>query len=469
MNEPTRYEFIGWEPLLEVWAPRVLGAILILVAAWFIGKAVKHVLAKGLNKLPGADKANEGAEPRHTLGARLGEVGFWLILLFGVVAALGVLNLRGAVEPLNTLLTNIAAFIPSILGAALIFFIGFVVATLAKRLTVAALDAAGLDNWVERAGVTRSTGSTGLTNALGTLVFAVVILFASIAALQTLNITAISEPATAVLTTVLDALPRVLVAALLLALGVFIARWVASVIERVLPATGFDRSISAVTGLTSMGKPPADGASAASTGPGPYPGAVSSAYAAKMTGEGAAHTPMTPSKLVGWVVGVAIVLFFAMEALRLVEFGAAAAIVQSVLELAGRVLVGGIIITAGVLIADVLANLINRTTGGADRFASTLVRWATIALATAMGLSFMGIADEIVVLAFGLILGAAAVAAALAFGLGGREWAGRMLDQWTGKAQKMRGAASTDRAPRGKTSIDPEPRPFNAEPPQDRV
>ena len=157
---------------------------------------------------------------------------------------------------------------------------------------------------------------------------------------------------------------------------------------------------------------------------------------------------MTPSKLVGWVVGVAIVLFFAMEALRLVEFGAAAAIVQSVLELAGSVLVGAIIITAGVVIADVLANLINRTTGGADRFASTLVRWATIALATAMGLSFMGIADEIVVLAFGLILGSAAVAAALAFGLGGREWAGRMLEKWSAKAGEMR-RTSADLPPDG--------------------
>src|SRR5690349_12668070 len=113
MNEPTRYEFIGWEPLLEVWAPRVLGAIVILLAAWFIGKAVKSLLARMLNRVPGASKVNEGAEPRHTLGARLGEVAFWLILLFGVVAALGVLNLRGAVEPLNTLLTNVAAFIPS--------------------------------------------------------------------------------------------------------------------------------------------------------------------------------------------------------------------------------------------------------------------------------------------------------------------------------------------------------------------
>jgi hypothetical protein len=42
----------------------------------------------------------------------------------------------------------------------------------------------------------------------------------------------------------------------------------------------------------------------------------------------------------------------------------------------------------------------------------------------------MGIADEIINLAFGLLLGAIAVAVALAFGLGGREAASREIENW---------------------------------------
>jgi hypothetical protein len=53
----------------------------------------------------------------------------------------------------------------------------------------------------------------------------------------------------------------------------------------------------------------------------------------------------------------------------------------------------------------------------------------------------MGLADVIVYMAFGLILGAAAIATALAFGLGGREAAGRILnhyaDRITGTAAPM--------------------------------
>ena len=113
----TEYEFIGWEALLEVWAPRVLGAVLILIAAWFIGRAIKWALAKGVDKLPGADRHNEGLERRQTVGAKLGDVALWTVLLFGVVAALGVLNLGGAVAPLNTLLNTVAGAIPNIVAA----------------------------------------------------------------------------------------------------------------------------------------------------------------------------------------------------------------------------------------------------------------------------------------------------------------------------------------------------------------
>ena len=48
----------------------------------------------------------------------------------------------------------------------------------------------------------------------------------------------------------------------------------------------------------------------------------------------------------------------------------------------------------------------------------------------------MGLADDIINLAFGLILGAIAVAFALAFGLGGREQAGQVVQRLLGKAEE---------------------------------
>lgn len=418
------YEFIGWDALLYEWAPKGIGAVLILLAAWLVGKAVKWALAKGINRIPGASTASRSDNPKHSIGASLGDVAFWLILLFGVVAALGVLSLGQVVAPLNSLLTQVASFVPNVLGAVLIFFIGFVVATLAKRVTEAALLAAQADRWVEKAGLTRATGSTGVSTALGTLVFVLILIPITIAALEQLGIETLTVPAVAVLSTVLAAIPHVLAAAIVLALGWLIGRWVAKLIERVLPATGFDRSVSSLTAFTTS--------TATATTPkpttAPYAGDVTPATAAAMGGE--AKTATTPSAVVGKIVMAAIVAFTAVEAAKLLQFGTIAYTLQEILELAGHVIVGAIIITAGVLIGGILSRLIDKGTKGADGFASTLVKWTTIALATAMGLRFMGIADDIVLLAFGLTLGAAAVAAALAFGLGGRQAAGRVADTW---------------------------------------
>ena len=64
---------------------------------------------------------------------------------------------------------------------------------------------------------------------------------------------------------------------------------------------------------------------------------------------------------------------------------------------------------------------------------------------TAIGLTFMGLADQIVMLAFGLILGSAAIACALAFGLGGRDAAARVLERWSDQdATRAAAAAAPD-------------------------
>jgi len=57
-------------------------------------------------------------------------------------------------------------------------------------------------------------------------------------------------------------------------------------------------------------------------------------------------------------------------------------------------------------------------------------RVAILVFVGAMALQQMGVATDIVVLAFGLVLGAIAVAVALAFGLGGRDVAAEQIRQW---------------------------------------
>lgn len=430
--QPVRFEDFG--DMVAFWGPRILGALAILLVAYFVGKGVKWAFAKVIDRTPALAQHNAGKNRHETVGAKLGDVALWLVLLVGLVAALNVLNLGGVVTPLNLMLSDFLTFIPNLVGAALIFFIGFLLATIVRRLVTTALQAANVERWLARAGLGRASGAgVGLANAVGTLVFVLILIPVTIAALETLQIAAISRPAIAVLSTILSAVPLVLAAAIVLAIGYAIGRWVAGVIERVLPATGFDRAVMSLAEFSSVKTtPPPTSYTAGEAGVAPPAMAEAAEYAAAPTARA------SPSKVVAMIAMWGIVAFSAIEAARLLQFASVAEVLENVVTLAGQVLVGGVIIAAGVIIADLLANAIDRGTAGADRFASTIVRWATIALATAMGLSFMGIADEIVFMAFGLILGSAAVAAALAFGIGGRETAGRLLERWTRQAETVR-------------------------------
>jgi hypothetical protein len=411
-------DYDQYQALALEWGPRIAAALVILIVAHFLAKGAQWALARLIDRLPGVRRHNEGAAPKETAGYQLGQLAYWLVLLIGVIGALTVLGLSSIVTPLNELLLQVMAFIPNLVGAAVIFFVGLVLATLARRVVEAALNVAHVDGWLERAGLKQMTGASGLARTVGVLVFVLIVIPVTIAALQQLGISAISDPAVAVLSTVLDALPRIIAAAIVLALAFFIGRWVASLLEQILPSLGFDSSLQAL----GIGAPAA---------PEPPPAARRGAATPPVAPAPVPPPGLTPSKVVARLALVAIMLFSAVEAAQLLAFAAVAAMLEQILDLAAHVLFGGVVITAGVLIANLLVGLIDRSTGGAEGFARPVVRWATIALATAMGLRFMGIADEIVVLAFGLILGSAAVAAALAFGIGGRDTAKRLLDRWT--------------------------------------
>jgi hypothetical protein len=136
-----------------------------------------------------------------------------------------------------------------------------------------------------------------------------------------------------------------------------------------------------------------------------------------------------PSRIIANVAMVVIILAAAIEAARLLGGDDIAIFLAQVTALGSKVIFGTLIIVAGIFLSNIVARLVGSGTGEGG-FAQTLVRYSIIALFTAIGLTFMGLADAIVMMAFGLILGSAAIATALAFGLGGRDAAARVLDRW---------------------------------------
>ena len=396
---------VYWREQLMSWGPKVLLAIVILVATHFIAKAVQWAVAKMVDKMP-ILKRDPGVGG-DSIGKELGRLAYWLVWLVGLIAALQPLGLSQVVTPVTVLTNEVAAFIPNLLGAGLIFFAGLILGRIVGHIIEAALGALNLERLAGRAGLklgdapvavdkggvasegvapARST----IAKAVGMTVSAIIIIFAAIAALQILKIEAISGPATNMLNTIALAIPRVFGALLWLAVAFLIARFVKTLIETVLPSLGFDNSVRA------LGVMPASS---------------------------------NPSRVVGAIAMTAILLGAAIEAARQLGGDSVAALLFQVTELGGKVIFGTVIIVIGLFLARILAGLVGSSTGEAG-YAQTIVKYAIIALFTAIGLTFMGLADQIVMMAFGLILGSAAVATAIAFGLGGRDFAARTLEQW---------------------------------------
>jgi hypothetical protein len=402
-----------WQDQLEFWLPRILGAIAILVVAYIIARVARWAIGKVVDRTP-ALKRHYEAEPGKTLGSLIGDVVFWLILLIGIMLALQPLGLTQVLEPVRQLTNNAFAFIPNLIGAGLIFVIGLVIAKIAKRVVEGALLAANADGWLGRAGLvgrpgpapvsggaapatgttatasSATAGKTSISRSVGTLVFFLIMIPVTISALDALRIQAISGPATHMLRTILDAIPLVLGAVLLIGIGYLVGKLAKTAIEQILPSMGFDRAVGAL-GLSPAGA--------------------------------------TPSRTVGTIVMIAIMLFFAVKAAELLQSPIIAVMLAQLLELGGRVLFGAGIILGGFVFAKLASNLVSGA--GGTGWLPAILKWSIIALSVAMGLRFMGLANEIVIIAFASIIGSAAVACALAFGLGGRPTAHKLLDQWT--------------------------------------
>jgi len=409
-----------WQGQTMYWGPKVLIAILILVATWVVARAVKWAMQKLIDRIPALRRHMTGG-PKETLGHQLGTIAKLIIWLVGIMAALNYLGVGQILAPINALVSEIFLFLPKLIGAGLIFFIGLIVARIVRQLTETVLIAANVDGLLARIGIGETAGTARtdpeavppgaapgatratLARAAGILVFALIIIPVAIAALQVLGIDAISVPAINMLNDILAAIPHILTAALWLGIAFILARFIKTIIEGILPPTGFDNAVRS-TGI--------------------LPAAS------------------TPSRIVANIAFVAIMLGAAIEAAQQLGGGTVAIFLAQITELGGKVIFGTLIIVTGIFLARIIAGLVGSSTGEGS-YAEEIVKYAIIALFTAIGLTFMGLADQIIILAFGLILGSAAVATALAFGLGGRDAAARLLDRYADEA-----AAAPPRPPR---------------------
>ncbi|MGB3654518.1 MAG: mechanosensitive ion channel [Rivularia sp. (in: cyanobacteria)] len=395
--------------------PKLLGAGILLGAAWLVATLVKTLVVNALNALNVDERLNSQQDPsadssnQLSIAQTIGTALYWFIFLLFLMPVLDTLGLQQALAPVEALVTEILAILPNILGAVIIGAAGWFAANILRRIVTNLLATTGIDHLGSRFGLSSaSTSGQSLSSILGTIVYVLILIPVAIAALNTLQIQAISVPAIVMLQQILNAIPLIFTAAAILAIAYFLGRFVSELVTSILTSIGFN-NIFSILGL-------------------PAP-ARREVYDA--TGEQVpSATSRTPSEIVGIIAFIGIMLFAAIAAINILNIPALTALVTGITIILGRILAGMVVFAVGLFLANLAFSIITSSGNAQARILGQIARIAIIALVSAMALQQIGIAPDIVNLAFGLLLGALAVALALSFGLGSRDIAKSQVQQW---------------------------------------
>jgi hypothetical protein len=377
------------------YAPRLLSALLLGLVAWLLAASIRAGTQKLLDKTTLDEKLAEHANMSPIAGS-LGQALFWLVILLFLPAILGALQMDGLLDPLRNMVAKTLDMLPNVFAAFVIGGIGWVVATVMRNISSNLSRSAGIDQFGNRAGLGENLQ---LSRIIGLLVFLVIFLPSLISALDALKVEAISRPATDMLAMMMQAVPNIIAAGLILAVTWLVASFASKLLASLLAALDFDN----------------------------LPARINLAHAF-------ASTPA--STFVGRVALFFAMLFATVEAAAQLGFGQVSGIVATFIRFGGDILLGSTILVIGFWLANIASDAIDKASGANTGGLARIARYAILALVTAMGLRAMGIADDIVNLAFGLTLGAIAVAVALSFGLGGREAAGKLMEHWLARLRR---------------------------------
>jgi hypothetical protein len=360
------------------------------VLGWFLVLAVR----KGVDGLLGMVRLNErltkSTDREIKLEQFISSLVYYTLLVFLFLLVLEILQVEGVLAPVLEMFGDLLGVLPSIIAAGIIGLLGYVLAKIFSRVVETL--ATPLDLAMQKSGI---ADKYKISVLLGQIVFIVIFVPTLVAALDKLQIAAISEPAKDMLNVFLIAVPSIIAAALILLLAFFVGKLVVSMLTGLLRQIGTDD----------------------------FP---------KSVGLGGVLGDKSLSELIGKVAFIFIMLFALMVAIGQLGFTAGEDVLMRLIIFAANILLGVVIIVIGNRLSALAADAVAKSQGNFP-FLSVIVRAAVLVLALAIGLHAMGFANEVVIIAFGFLFGAVAVAFALAFGLGGREAAGKHLDHMLSK------------------------------------
>lgn len=394
---------------LEQSLPDILFGILFLVIAIIAGYIVKNLIVKGAKTLKLDQKFGDSAKEANSIPELLGKLGFILTVLFFLPGIFDRFGLNNISAPLTGMLGTFLGYIPRLIGAALLLFLGFVIAKIVHQLTIGFLERVKVDKLKDKMGLTDpnapdepSKNTLSFADLGGKVLYVIVLIPFIIAALEVLNIDAITDPAVTMLTSITSIIPQILAAGILILIGIFIAKLVGDLVENIIDGFGISDKVADV-----MDEPRATG--------------------------------FDLGRVVGIVVKALIILFFSVQAFDLIGLTIFQTIGGAVIAYLPMILSALLILLGGYVLGSVAKRFIVDTLPQA-RFAAMIIKGVIITIAALMALSHLGIGALFVETLFIAIIVASAVAFAIAFGIGGRDFARNTLQKLEKNMEESKGS-----------------------------
>jgi hypothetical protein len=306
-----------------------------------------------------------------------------------VLSALGIQQIA---VPIQSVFVQIFEYIPNLLAAGVIVLVGWFIARVVRQVVEGLLKSIGTDKVGERVGLSETRS---LSEIVGLIVYIFIFVVALIAALDALAIPAITIPATQMLSTFINVIPNLIGAALILIVAYYIGRLIANLIRDLLSGIGLD-TVPEKLGVTWSGT-------------------------------------TTLSQWVGYLILLAVMLFATVSAAEMLGSEALTEILNVFIAFFWKVVLAVIIFGIGLYFANLSYGAVMKTGVNQANFIGRAAQVAIVIFAGAIALREVGVANEIINLAFGITLFAIGLAAALAFGLGTQKIAERELDSFLTK------------------------------------
>ncbi len=373
--------------------PGVIGTIIILIIGWFLAKFIKKMSYKLLKKVSWDDRLMEKAKLNIDINKFISNLLYVVVMIYVLLIVLQRLGMTSVLEPLQNMMSSFLLFFPKILGAGIIFFIGYLIAKFVSSLVNLLGDV--IDKLLHKINF---KDTDKLINVLEKLVFIIIIIPFAIAALNKVELKEVSGPVNHILDEIIAIIPNILGAAVIITIFAVGGNFLRSLLQ------GFLDSL----GVNSLAK--------------------------KMELGSVIGEKTSLSKVISNIVYFFLVFFGVITGVEMMNFTELTDVLNTLLSTSGQILFGMIILVVGNLIASIAYKSLSKSED--NKAIASIVKYAILGLFLAMALTKMGFADDIVKLAFGLILGAIAVVIALSYGLGGREAAGEHMKDIIKKFKK---------------------------------